>query len=107
MSLQVDPTFPFVPGEAHMRSVYTAMRKVKAASCCALTPRLRRRRPTGGNTKSVALCAVVLEPLVRSSIPVLTHSAPTAQLRSETQAPREAFLAAFLMMARMHDGATP
>ena len=42
MSLQVDPTFPFVPGKAHMRSVYTVAGNVKTASCCALTPLLRR-----------------------------------------------------------------
>jgi hypothetical protein len=29
MSLQIDATFPFVPGEAHRRSVYTGTGKVK------------------------------------------------------------------------------
>ena len=44
VSLQVDPTFPFVPGEAHMRTVYTAVREVKTASFSALTFHVSREQ---------------------------------------------------------------
>lgn len=69
MHLEVDPTLPFVVGNAHRHSVYTGVRWVKKGlACCSSHPPLARRMAGGlgsGQTHAVQLFSRVVDEIRR------------------------------------------